>query len=73
MMTKTRQVEVLDFGFSLMKHVGAPTLALWLAEDGWEGGSTIVARRFSPEDPEVEVTLKHWETLLFLSPYLSPN
>ena len=64
-MTEARQAEVLDFGWEVMKYMSSPTIALWLADDGWDGGVTIQATR-DPDDPPktVRVALKNWDTLV---------
>ena len=64
-MSDARQAEVLDLGWEIMKHMRAPGIALWLAEDGWDGGCTITATRHPDDGPkEVRVSLKVWPELV---------
>lgn len=72
-MTEARQTEVLDFGWEVMKYMRAETIGLWLADDGWQGGVTLMATR-DPDDPPktVRVSLKNWDTLVIHS-VLNPN
>lgn len=61
-----RQEHAIDVGWEIMKIVRAPHIFLWLAEDGWEGGSELMARRESPGN--VAVSLLPHERLILLSP-----
>lgn len=70
-----RQREILAFGWEVMKwqikHVGGgPQLYLWLAEDGWRGGSEIAAEPF--DDKQVAIRCTPWETLI-LPPMSNAN
>ena len=69
-MTETRQAEVLDFGWEVMKYMKAPTIALWLADDGWDGGVTMLAERVDGKN--VAVSLKAWPNL-YIQPDNNPN
>ena len=63
-MTEERQDAVLNFGFEVMKYMGAPSIALWLEADGWAGGTILVAERVGPE--HVKVRLKPFETMFIM-------
>ena len=70
MMETERRTQVIDFGFEIMKHMNAPVIALWLAEDGWDGGVVLTTKRLDPH--QVEVALFEWPQLT-ISSSLNPN
>ena len=69
-MTEERQAEILDFGWEVMKYMKAPNVALWLAEDGWRGGTTIEASLH--DGTQAQLVLKNWEDLV-LHHTVNPN
>lgn len=71
-MTEERKIEVLDFGWEVMKYQGAPTIALWLAEDDWEGVTISATRPKGVEAPNVLVKLNVWDRLFILAEH-NPN
>lgn len=72
-----RQREILDFGWQLAQAyypqapgLVPPAIYLWLAEDGWLGGSTVMIERH--DAATMAVTVKTWEALHLASPF-NPN
>lgn len=66
-----RQEEILDLGWELMKYAHSPSMFLWLAEDGWQGGHQLTAVPHGPG--QVQVKIKPWETLVLIDGVPNPN
>lgn len=72
-----REREILDFGWQLAQAyypqapgLVPPAIYIWLAEDGWLGGSTVMIERHDAST--MAVTVKTWEALMLAAPW-NPN
>lgn len=66
-----REREILRVAWGVMKHVGRPRVYLWLAEDGWEGGTEIYAEPYT--DNQIAIRARPWERLLLRPPGTTLN